>query len=95
VHDPAATVPALAPEAELPAFDGREPERYVLQAEELAQAGESDDASPEEKEKAKKLKEALAKRNGGAGEGKEKDSMGMGMGSPAAPMGTTQTGGML
>ena len=57
----------------------------------IAEAGDKEDATPEEKEKAKKLKEALAK-NGG----KDKESqLGSGMGSAAAPMGTTQTGGML
>jgi hypothetical protein len=64
----------------------------------IAEAGEKEDASPEEKEKAQKLKEMLAKKNGnGNGGSKEKESqmMGAGMGSAAAPMGTTQTGGML
>lgn len=61
----------------------------------IAEAGEKEDASSEEKEKAKKLKEALAKKNGDS-TGKEKDSqLSAGMGSAAAPMGTTQTGGML
>jgi hypothetical protein len=57
----------------------------------IAQAEEDPNASPEDKEKAKKLKEALAKQNG---EG-DKEKASQGMGSPSAPMGTTQTGGML
>ena len=60
----------------------------------LAEAGEDPNASPEEKEKAKKLQEALAKKNGE--KDKEKESqMGDPTVSPAAPMGTTMTGGMM
>lgn len=48
----------------------------------IAQAGESPDATPEEKEKAKKLKDAVeAKKNGNGEEKKEKESQ-FGMGAP-------------
>jgi hypothetical protein len=56
----------------------------------LAQAGEDPNATPEEKEKAKKLKEAVeAKKNGNGGDKKEKESQfgaGMGGGMGGAPV---------
>jgi hypothetical protein len=58
----------------------------------LAQAGESEEATPEEKEKAKKLKEALAKKKseGEGKEEKEKESQGMPpVGAAGAPPSTT------
>lgn len=52
----------------------------------VAQVGADPDASPEEKKKAKKLKEAVEAKKNGEGEKKEKESMfGQGMGG-AAPM---------
>lgn len=55
----------------------------------VAQAGEDPNATPEEKEKAKKLKEAVEAKKNGNGEKKEKESQMMG----GAPMGGASMGG--